>query len=433
MGYRQPCGAPGQPQGEALNWRHYARTKAEPLKMSIEHDPLREAAYLKQCLSEDKRPIGFLLAAGCPQSIKDEKGQPLIPAIDALTAGIGLEIAKTDKVDAYGKVVANLKADGIAKPNLEKILTHIRGLLEVAGRGDVRGLDSATLRKLDEAVCDKIVEAVKRELPKEGTAYRRLASWIQARERKDPVEIFTPNYDLLFEQALEEHSVPYFDGFVGSRKAFFDTRAMEDDRLPARWARLWKLHGSINWWRTEGTDGGIAYRGERIGAADRHMIHPSHLKYDESRRMPYLAMIDRLRSFLRKPSSVLVCCGYSFGDEHLNACLDEGLRGNALGALFALSYGELETYPDAIKLAGRLGNFSLFAEDKAVIGTRTGIWMGREESAIQPGGSVAVVWKGGGTKSHKSAKFTLGDFEAFGGFLAELMGDAHLTTETDAK
>ena len=82
--------------------------------MSIEHDPLREAAYLKQCLSEHGRPIGFLLAAGCPQSIKDEKGKPLIPAIDALTEGISLEMAKTDEADAFAKVVANLKADETA-------------------------------------------------------------------------------------------------------------------------------------------------------------------------------------------------------------------------------------------------------------------------------------------------------------------------------
>lgn len=401
--------------------------------MNIEHDPLREAAYLKQCLSEDKRPIGFLLAAGCPQSIKDEYGQPLIPAIDALTVKVGEEMAKSDTAVAYSKVIANLHADGIAKPNLEQILTHIRALFEVAGKGEVRGLDGAALKELDKAVCDKIVEAMKRELPVEGTAYRRLASWIQARERKEPIEIFTPNYDLLLEQALEEHSVPYFDGFIGARKAFFDTRAMEEDRLPARWARLWKLHGSINWWRTEGVDGGIAYRGQRVGDSDRHMIHPSHLKYDESRRMPYLAMIDRLRSFLRKPSAVLVCCGYSFGDEHLNACLDEGLRGNALGALFALSYGEMSGYPHAIKQAERLGNFSLFAEDRAIIGTRKGTWAEREQTAIQPGGSVAVAWKDGGTNGRKAAQFTLGNFEEFGKFLAELMGAAHLTTETDAK
>lgn len=159
------------------------------------------------------------------------------------------------------------------------------------------------------------------------------------------------------------------------------------------------------------------------------MIHPSHLKYDESRRMPYLAMIDRLRSFLRKSKAVLVCCGYSFGNEHLNACLDEGLRGNASGALFALNYGELKGYPDAIKLAERLGNFSLFSEDKAVVGTRTGTWSGREES----GESVAVVWRDGSTKGRKSAKFMLGDFEEFGKFLAELMGADHNAPDADAK
>ncbi|KAG1180804.1 hypothetical protein G6F35_016104 [Rhizopus arrhizus] len=54
------------------------------------------------------------------------------------------------------------------------------------------------------------------------------------------------------EQALEESSAPYFDGFIGARKAFFDLGAVEDEGLlPPRGTRLWKIHGSLNW-RLEG-------------------------------------------------------------------------------------------------------------------------------------------------------------------------------------
>ena len=49
---------------------------------------------------------------------------------------------------------------------------------------------------------------------------------------------------------------PHFDGFVGSREPFFDIASIEQDEIPRRWARLWKLHGSINWQHRD--DGAVA-------------------------------------------------------------------------------------------------------------------------------------------------------------------------------
>ena len=54
------------------------------------------------------------------------------------------------------------------------------------------------------------------------------------------------------------------------------------------------------------------------------VIHPSYMKYQESRRMPYLAMVDRLRAFLKQPTSTLILCGYSFRDEHVNEVYRDG-------------------------------------------------------------------------------------------------------------
>jgi len=132
------------------------------------------------------------------------------------------------------------------------------------------------------------------------TPYHHVTAWIGAISRLYPIQLFTTNYDLLAEQALEENRVPYFDGFVGTRDTFFDLQAMEQDALPTRWARLWKIHGSVNW--TEDQDGKIH---RRHSPGSKQLIYPSHLKYDQSRRMPYLAMLDRLRTFLDPDSTVL--------------------------------------------------------------------------------------------------------------------------------
>src|SRR5258708_30711498 len=122
---------------------------------------------------------------------------------------------------------------------------------------------------------------------------------------------------------------------------------MEHDSVPVRWARFWKLHGSINW-VTKGDDS--VFRHSPAAPGQRLLIYPSHLKYDQSRRMPYLAMIDRLRAFFRKGDRsrglggpVLVICGYSFGDSHLNEVLLDGLRGNQSADAFVLTYSDRDS------------------------------------------------------------------------------------------
>lgn len=218
---------------------------------------------------------------------------------------------------------------------------------------------------------------------------------------------------------MEESRAPYFDGFVGSRRTFFDPHAMEEDVLPPRWARLWKLHGSINWRQD---DNGVVSRGEEV--RESRVIHPSHLKYDESRRMPYLAMIDRLRAFLKKPSSVLVTCGYSFRDDHLNEVLAQGLQGSPTAIVFTLLHGNLHKYINASKLATTRANLNILAKDEAVIGTRRASWI-EKESADDGLHSLVVEWVANDKETAdglKQARFNLGDFACFGSFLEDMIG-----------
>lgn len=352
--------------------------------------------------------------------LADGTEAPLIPGIDGITQAVHERLAVSSTKEPFETVRAHFTADHRGEPNVEDLLTHVRSLRRVAGNDAVRGVRAEDLDALDSAMCEIIVEVVNRSLPSNDTPYHKVAAWTGAIPRSHPVEIFTPNYDLLIEQALEESRVPYFDGFVGSHRAFFDPYAMEEDALPPRWARLWKLHGSINWRQDEN---GVVSRGEKVIGIERRVIHPSHLKYDESRQMPYLAMIDRLRAFLKRPSAVLVVCGYSFRDDHLNANLVQGLQGNATAHIFALLHGKLTNYGTAVKPASTRANFSLLAEDGAVVGTKQAPWMEKEgEEAGSP--SLAVEWvaKAPGEGELRQARFRLGDFARFGSFLGDLIG-----------
>ena len=248
----------------------------------------------------------------------------------------------------------------------------------MAGNDSVRGLNAKDLNELDQKICIAISKLMSKNLTDINSSYHKVASWIGAIPRSTAVEIFTTNYDLLMEQALEEFRIPFFDGFSGSFRTFFDPHTMDEDDLPSRWVRLWKLHGSINW-RLDSSDN--ISRGEKLDPSQIKIIHPSHLKYEESRKIQFFAMADRLRT-LFKYQCVLVTCGYSFQDQHINQILMEGIKSNPNSIIFALLYGKLESYPHAIMLSSTHPNLSLLAKDEAVIGTIRASWIRQKEEDI---------------------------------------------------
>jgi hypothetical protein len=386
------------------------------------HDPYRRATDLLQRLAPGKMRVGFFLGAGCPLAVRiqsGDKNEPIIPDIRGLTEQVKGQLDADEKLksvaqSAWDRVIAR----GIPVPTIEDVLSHIRTLKSICGQGEIDGFSNDLLAKLDHAICEKVRGIVTKVLPTSDTPYHVLASWIQAISRDKPVEIFTTNYDLLLEQALEEQRVPYFDGFVGSDSAFLDLESMAEDDLPARWARLWKIHGSINWWMTAKDK---IRRSRDHVAGEQLLIYPSHLKYDQSRQMPYYAMLDRLRVFLRSDQCVLLTCGYSFADEHINAYIGQGLAGNPNAACVAMLFGDRAKSPKAIELAKRHANLTLLAADGGVIGTIERDWHCESKTA-NPAFVIAVGSEVPDWRSEAPAdqcKWLLGDFAAFGQFLAQ--------------
>ncbi len=392
------------------------------------HNPTRQENYLRESLAHDKKPLGFLLGAGAPMAIRVPAGTdttlPLIPDIFDMTKQVqDLLSNDVDLGGFFSSICSNLTSGGRVNPNIEDILTHIRSLKEVAGNGEVRGLTAVHLESLDGCICANINEIVSKNHLDKSSPYHKLAAWVGAISRTNPIEVFTTNYDLLMEEAFEDLRVPYFDGFVGSRLTFFDPYTIDEDHLPVRWARLWKLHGSINW--IFDYEKKLLYRTMLSPqSGERRVIHPSHLKYDESRKMPYLAMIDRLKAFTKKPSALLIACGYSFRDQHLNEIMIQGLQGNPTAIIFAFLYGELENYPEVIELAKKSPNLSLLASDAAIIGMKHLSWTVRSTEDTEDIGSesIAVSWVRDDSTGLSTANFKLGDFECLGNFFEDIIG-----------
>jgi hypothetical protein len=398
------------------------------------HDPSQCVKQLRQTLAADKLAVGFFLGAGCPCAVrvpvgKGETDRPLIPDIKGITIDVEtIMLASNDHSAAFRKLVAVLTQDGEASPTIETMLDRIRSLRDVAGKDAVRGLTFAELDALDRGICLSIKQMVTCTLPNDATPYHALARFMST-HRYPQTELFTTNYDMLMEQSLEACRVPFFDGFVGASRPFFDQRAIEEDHIPVRWARLWKLHGSVNW-RFNKKEKSI-FRSIEDSDGDELLIHPSHRKYDESRRMPYFVMIDRLRAFLRgnqKPVALFLV-GYSFGDYHINEAICEALSANSSAACFALQYGDLADYPIAKNLARETANLSVFGRDAAMIRRVEGKWIAHPATdmllikcAFQPVDAKAADKDAGDSDQPHPCQCTIGDFRRLGEFLDEFSG-----------
>lgn len=338
------------------------------------------------------------------------EGNPLIPGLDALTDLVRAEVG-AESSEALEELLSHLAPT--EQKNLEAILNYVRALAALPGDQDVRGVAVSELARLDSEICRIVREHVDQELPVGDTPYFALALWVGSVRRMVPTQLFTTNYDLLLEQALERQKVPYFDGFMGSHSPTFDLQAIEEDQLPSRWTLLWKLHGSINW--TQAADGTVSRRPPNAKDGSSALVYPSHLKYDQSRRLPYLAMMDRLKAFLHRPGAMLLTSGFSFRDQHINEMIEQSLRANPTASVHGLVFGALEQYEEGIAIASSVPNLQIIAEDAGVIGTVRDLW--------EPEFSEDGV--------ESPTKSALGDFGQLGKLLRSLTGDLPRRGQTD--
>jgi hypothetical protein len=370
------------------------------------HNPDQYMASLRQIIAQGRKRIGLLIGAGAPVSVAAPDGSgPLIPAVAGLTSRVLSSLAPTytAPLDA---ICAELK-----DPNIETILSRVRSLSSVIGSTCVHGLDGSGHAKLSEAICVEIGKIVDRTLPDGPGPYSDLINWISGADREHAVEIFTTNYDLLFEQALERAKVPYFDGFAGASEPFFDPSSVAENDLPARWTRLWKLHGSLGW--KSNARGEIVRVGQTSAA---HLVFPEHLKYDQTQKAPYSALFDRLRAFLMTPDTLLVAAGFSFADAHISARIDECLAANPSASVFAFQFRTLAEEPHACEIAGRRANMSVYARDKAVINGIRAPWQPGDPPTRDWGPIRSTYW--GSLAAGEPSCFLLGGFDHLAGFFA---------------
>lgn len=194
-----------------------------------------------------------------------------------------------------------------------------------------------------------------------------LMIWLNYVNQEKEKEIFTLNYDLLIENALENVDLPYFTGFIGNVKPFFISDAVDDFNglyVKQSWTKLWKLHGSLNFKKT--TEEKIFIENNINEEFENLLIYPSMDKYLSSRKAPFISYFDRFRKYLLKNEKILLILGYSFSDEHVNEIIINGLNSNTLLSVFSFAYDD-KTYKEGIKTLGIYPNFSIYTDKKKYI------------------------------------------------------------------
>ncbi|HBS5952148.1 TPA: SIR2 family protein [Klebsiella variicola] len=139
-------------------------------------------------------------------------------------------------------------------------------------------------------------------------------------ERRKPIRLFTTNYDTLLEDALALNRIPYWDGFSGGAVAYRSYQYGQIEPMNDAKAHIIKMHGSIDWFQND--DGSLWRVRDRDTYPiknNRVLIYPQSTKYIATQKDPFSAQFDLLRKSLNSLSyHVLIVCGYSFGDEHIN-------------------------------------------------------------------------------------------------------------------
>lgn len=383
-------------------------------------DVLREIRELKNYLSYSKN-IGFFFGAGTSCALG-------IPDIVQLTHEVEVTL-KDGAVKTFGTIKDDLKTLIQGRDvNIEDILNHIRSIRELTKESETKnylgvcGKDAATV---DGKICKAIYQIITaKESSTSLTSTMRFFAWYNLLNRDFTKEVFTTNYDLVIEKALEASEIPYFDGFVGAFEPFFwqesvDHQAQHGD-LTKNWIRLWKIHGSLSWFRRY-SETAKSHRIIRIGnigsvvdIKDELVIYPSKDKYDSSRKQPFIAYFDRMRDYLLGGELLFVFTGYSFSDQHINEIVFNCMRQN--NRLFVIVFFYKDTDVENLhKSCSAYLNLHVFGPTKTIINGELGEWHFNKE-AVKPNEITTTYW------NEEKSYLTLGDFNALVNFLVASSG-----------
>lgn len=258
--------------------------------------------------------------------------------IDAFVADIG----DLDKKSFY-----SLKDDDgndLNYGDIENLLSY----LILYNKANEKGPDfDAKINKLKE----KIAENCKLKLQSDAPHQTFLNKLTSRKPSDSRVQLFTTNYDTLFEQAANNAGFTIVDGFSYTQPRVFSgryfdydfvnrerTRLKNEESFVPKVFHLYKLHGSLTW---EKDNNRIVQKSEDPKVP--LIIYPASDKYESSYEQPYFEMMSRFQQALRKENVLLVIIGFGFKDKHIQSAILEAVEQNPSFQLVIVDYNGNET------------------------------------------------------------------------------------------
>lgn len=128
------------------------------------------------------------------------------------------------------------------------------------------------------------------------------------------VNIITTNYDRLAEYACDQSRIHHYTGFT---HGFFRQLAATTEITSARRANIWKVHGSLDWFKSPLED--TVALSNIQGIPDNYepqIVTPGTQKYQKTHLEPFRSIINHADLAINEAGSYL-CIGYGFNDEHI--------------------------------------------------------------------------------------------------------------------
>jgi hypothetical protein len=156
--------------------------------------------------------------------------------------------------------------------------------------------------------------------------------------------LFTTNYDMAFDYALDNLGIHYINGFMGVHNRCFRPEVYDYDlyypgqsvtgkvHRAEKVLKYYKIHGSLSWLATKPSVSNtygikeIPLNDEfKVGDENELMVYPCVSKKSFTLDLPYSELFRQFSQTINQPQSVLFCVGYSFYDEHINDIIKQAL------------------------------------------------------------------------------------------------------------
>ncbi|AVH15381.1 SIR2 family protein [Acinetobacter indicus] len=312
-------------------YRPSSTEKFVPHEKDESEEQANDLSELKTKLKTALQMPNIMILAGSGTSLGKVKG-PSMPDLWKFCIEDSSRKAEADKI------ISKIKYD-LSKPsyqNIEEFLSYCEAYQQI---NECPVLEDFLI-KSKEIILDKC------KFDKSSSdlfAHMEFIKKLARRKSKDNrIKLFTTNYDTCFEEAAGKLGITIIDGFTFSAPRiyspqFFDYDIIKRDSISSPNTpkyldgvfHIYKLHGSVNWFRREESDGNFTVeQKESNDAKNVCMIFPAKGKYQQSYIQPHLELIAKFLQGIREPNTCLITTGFGFNDDHLSEPIYAALQSN---------------------------------------------------------------------------------------------------------